>query len=438
MKDLPRKAGEKFSRRSILKIGGASAAGLLLAGLPRGWQGAAWASDAPETTRAKLGFIALTDCSPLVIAKEKGFFTKYGLPDVEVIKQASWGATRDNLELGSAQGGIDGAHILTPMPYAMSQGVVTKNNRQIPMYVIARLNTNGQSISLSMALRDKGINTAQKLKPLVDEARTAGKPMKFAMTFPTGTHNYWLRYWLASGGINPDRDVQVIVVPPPQMVANMKVGNMDGFCVGEPWNAQTVTQKIGFTCMTTQQLWKNHPEKALSLRADYADKNPKAVLALLMAVMEAQRWADKLENKSELCSVVSGKSWINCPAPDILGRQRGETDYGDGRVEKDPNYMRFWDGHASYPYKSHDTWFLAESRRWGFFPKGIDYAKVVGEVNRSDLWKQAATSLGLAAEIPGSDSRGVETFFDGVTFDPADPEGYLNKLSIKNIQGTNS
>lgn len=423
----------KLSRRAMLKIGGASAAGLLLAGLPKGWQGAVWASDAPETDKIKLGFIALTDCSPLVIAKEKGLFAKYGLGNTEVIKQASWGATRDNLELGSAQGGIDGAHILTPMPYAISQGLVTKNNKPIPMYILARLNLNGQSISLSLALRDKGVRTPQQLKPLADAARAAGNPMKFAMTFPTGTHNYWMRYWLAAGGIHPDRDVQVIVVPPAQMVANMKVGNMDGFCVGEPWNAQTVTQKIGFTCLTTQQLWKDHPEKALGVRADWVDKNPKAAQALLLAVMEAQRWADKMENKVELCNIVSGKSWINCPAPDILGRQQGKTNYGDGRVEQDPNSMRFWDRNASFPFKSHDTWFLAETRRWGFLPSGVDYKKVVDSVNRSDLWKQAATTLGLAAEIPASDSRGIETFFDGVTFDPADPEGYLNKLAIKTV-----
>lgn len=248
----------------------------------------------PEVTTAKLGFIALTDAAPLIVAQEKGFFAKYGMTGVEVLKQASWGTTRDNLVLGSGGGGIDGAHILSPMPYLISEGIVT-DGKKVPMYILARLNTNGQGISVANAHKDIGLQLdSAKLMSKVQETKSAGNQMKFAVTFPGGTHDLWMRYWLAAGGINPDTDVSTIVVPPPQMVANMKTGTMDAFCVGEPWNAQLVNQKIGYTAVTTGQLWKDHPEKAFAMRSDWVDANPKAALALIKAVQEAQIWCSTL------------------------------------------------------------------------------------------------------------------------------------------------
>ncbi|HEY9640811.1 MAG TPA: CmpA/NrtA family ABC transporter substrate-binding protein, partial [Coleofasciculaceae cyanobacterium] len=237
--------------------------------------------DVPETATATLGFIALTDCAPLVVAKEKGFFDKYGMTDVKVAKQTSWAVTRDNLELGSANGGIDGAHILSPMPYQISAGK-NKSNKPIPMYVLARLNTDGQGISLSNEFKDLKISTdSSALKALVEQRKAAGQKFKAAVTFPGGTHDLWMRYWLAAGGIDPTKDVDIVVIPPPQMVANMESKTMDAFCVGEPWNGRLVTKKLGYTAVTTGELWKGHPEKAFSMRADWVDKNPKATKALL-------------------------------------------------------------------------------------------------------------------------------------------------------------
>ena len=218
---------------------------------------------------------------PLVIAKEKGLFAKHGMPDVEVQKQASWGATRDNVVLGSEKNGIDGAHILTPMPYLISAGKVTQNNVPTPMYILARLNLDAQAISVANEYKDLKVTAdASPLKAAFAKKKAAGKEVKVAMTFPGGTHDLWIRYWLAAGGIDPDKDVSTIVVPPPQMVANMKVGNMDAFCVGEPWNEQLVNQGIGFTACTTGEIWSKHPEKALGLRADWVDKNPKAAMRI--------------------------------------------------------------------------------------------------------------------------------------------------------------
>ncbi|MEP0872840.1 ABC transporter substrate-binding protein [Trichocoleus desertorum AS-A10] len=440
----------KFSRRKFILTAGVTAAGTLLAHgctSSNSTDTAAStspsaapavnvaAADAPEVTTAKLGFIALTDSAPLIIAKEKGLFEKYGMKDVQVAKQASWAATRDNIVLGSEGGGIDGAHILSPMPYLISEGKVT-DGKKVPMYILARLNVNGQCISVANTYKDLKVGLqSNALKNAFAQAKSAGKETKCAVTFPGGTHDLWMRYWLAAGGLNPNEDASTIVVPPPQMVANMKVGNMEAFCVGEPWNAQLVNQGLGYSALTTGELWNNHPEKAFAMRAEWVDKHPKAAKALLMAVQEAQMWCDKAENKEEMCDILSQREWFKVPAKDIIERAQGRIDYGDGRVvENSPHIMKFWADNASYPYKSHDQWFLTENIRWGYFEPETDTKKLVDAVNREDIWREAAKALGQEAMTPKSPSRGVETFFDGVKFDPENPEAYLKSLQIKKVE----
>src|SRR6202008_5106652 len=191
-------------------------------------------------------------------------------------------------------------------PYLISTGKVTQNNVPTPMYILARLNLDSQCISVGAEYA--GLKLGLDAKPFKDaiaKKKAAGNSAKAAMTFPGGTHDLWIRYWLAAGGIDPDKDIATIVVPPPQMVANMKVGNMDAFCVGEPWNEQLVNQGIGFTACTNGEVWGKHPEKALGMRAAWVDKNPNAAKALLMAVMEAQQWSDKMENKDELSAIMA-------------------------------------------------------------------------------------------------------------------------------------
>ena len=421
-----------LSRRTLLKSTAAAAlAGAVKSAFPSG----AFAQGVgPETTRAVLGFIALTDSAPLIVAKEKGLFAKYGMPDVEVVKQASWGTTRDNLVLGSQGNGIDGAHILTPMPYLISAGKVTQNNVPLPMVILARLNLDAQGISVGSAYKDLQVGLdSGVLREAFAARKAAGNPAKAAMTFPGGTHDLWLRYWLAAGGIDPDTDVETIVVPPPQMVANMKVGTMDCFCVGEPWSEQLVNQGIGFTAVNTAELWNKHPEKSLGMRADWVEKNPRAAQALLMATMEAAQWCDDMANKEELAEIVGKRAWFNVPAKDIVDRLKGEYDYGNGKlVEDSPHFMKFWRDHASYPFQSHDAWFLTEDIRWGKFEPETDIKALIAQVNREDLWREAAKTLGVT-DIPASTSRGVETFFDGKVFDPENPEAYLKSLAITRI-----
>lgn len=391
-----------------------------------------------ETKAAKLGFIALTDAAPLFVADEKGFFKKHGMTEVEVAKQSSWGTTRDNLVLGGKSNGIDGAHILTPMPYLMTAGAITPNNVPVPMTVLARLNLGGQCISVGNEYLDLkvGLDTKEFKKALVAKAAKTGKPVNAAMTFPGGTHDMWMRYWLAAGGIDPNKEISTIVVPPAQMVANMKVGSMDTFCVCEPWNHQLIHQKIGYTANTTGEIWANHPEKAFAMRADYVQANPNATKALLKAVMEAQMYCEDPKNRAEVAEICSRRRWISAPLADIVDRMKGDFDYGTGRVvSNSPHQMRYWKDFASYPFQSHDLWFLTENIRWGYLPANLDTKVLIAKVNREDLWRTAAKELGVAAnEIPTSTSRGVEKFFDGKVFDPANPKAYLDSLSIKYVK----
>ena len=427
-----------LNRRAFLGRTTAASAGALLAAVKASFPGGAFAQGVgPEVKGTKLGYIALTDAAPLIIAKEKGFYAKHGLPDMDIAKQASWGATRDNMALGTAANGIDGGHILRPKTHLYATGKVMQNSQPLPMYTLLSLNEDCQGISVSNEYKDLKVTLdASPLKAAFAAKKAAGKEVKVAMTFPGGTHDLWLRYWLAAGGIDPDRDVATIVVPPPQMVANMKVGTMDAFCVGEPWNEQLVNQGIGYTALTTGELWSRHPEKILGMRADWVDKHPNATRAILMAVMEAQQWCERQENKAEMAAIIGRRQWFNVPVPDIIGRIRGDINYGHGRVAKGTNLlMKFWGdkGETSYPWKSLDTWFVTENIRWGKFEPGIDIKALVDKTNRSDLWVEAAKTLGVADAVSG-DSRGKETFFDGKVFDPADPAGYLKSLAIKRAE----
>ena len=423
MKNAQTAAG--VTRRGMIKLAGASSLAALMAGLPAGWQGAVWASDAPEVSSMNFGMIALTDCSPIVIAHEKGFFKKYGI-NSKVTKGASWAAIRDSL----ANGDIQGTHMLTGMPIASTMGLLGSTRR--PMIIPWMLNRNGQSITLRASFKGKVKDDPKALKPLVDAAKAAGKPMTFAMTFPPGTHAMWMRYYLAAGGINPDTDVSLITIPPPQMVANMKVGKMDGFCVGEPWNARAIAEGIGYTSVNTQDIWKDHPEKVCAFTEDFAAKNPKAVKSVLKALHEASVWLDDLNNRPEQAKIVSSATYINC-APDlILGRLQGKYNFGDGRTKDDPNYMIFSARNCNYPQPKYAIWWLSQFRRWGMVEGAPDYTGVARQVMRTDIYEEAMKEIGYAH---GGANMSPETLFDGVTFDPAKPEEYAKSFPIHSVKG---
>jgi nitrate/nitrite transport system substrate-binding protein len=417
-----------ITRRSILRQAGL---GALFSGLPTGWVGSAYADDSPEAPDVKLGIIALTDCSSIVVAHEKGLFKKYGINSV-VSKGASWAAIRDSL----VNGDIQATHMLLGMPIASTMGLGGAPKK--PLIAPFILNRNGQAITLANSLKGKVADDPKALKPLVDAAKAAGTPMTFAMTFPPGTHAMWMRYYLAAGGINPGdaagagADVSLITVPPPQMVANMKVGKMDGFCVGEPWNAKTIAEDIGYTSITTQAIWKDHPEKVCAFTEEFAAKNPKTVKAVMKALHEAGVWLDKMENREEQANIVSAATYINCPPETILGRLQGKYNMGDGRKFKDPNYMIFSDRNCNYPQAKYAKWWLTQLRRWGFTEGAPDYEGVAKQVMRSDLYEEAMKEIGYAH---GGVDEKAETLFDGVTFDPkADLEAYAASFAVKTLK----
>jgi nitrate/nitrite transport system substrate-binding protein len=416
-----------LNRRDFLR---ATAKGLgavtLLGAMPRGWVGSVYASDAPETANVRFGMIALTDCSPIVIAHEKGLFKKYGINSI-VAKGANWAAIRDSLSSGDNQA----THMLIGMPIASTMGLLGSPKK--PMVIPWLLNRNGQSITLKAAWKGQVKDDPKALKPLADKAKKLGEPLTFAMTFPPGTHAMWMRYYLAAGGINPDKDVSLITIPPPQMVANMKIGKMDGFCVGEPWNARAVADGIGFTSLNTQDIWKDHPEKVCAFTADFAGKNPKTVKAVLKALHEASVWLDKLENRPEQADIVSKPTYINCQKEVILGRLLGDYDFGDGRKKKDPNYMIYHERNCNYPQPKYCKWWLTQFRRWGMVSGAPDYEGVAKQVMRADLYEEAMKEIGYAH---GGPSNETETLFDGVSFNPAgDLEAYAKGFAIHSMKG---
>jgi len=416
-----------MNRRSFLRSTARGfGAAALLGGLPRGWVGTAYASDAPETVKLRCGIIALTDCSPLVIAAEKGFFKKHGL-DVIIAKGANWAAIRDSLSSGDNQM----THMLLGMPIASTMGLLGSPKK--PMVIPWLLSRNGQAITLKADWKGKVGADPKAIKPFVEKAKSLGEPLTFAMTFPPGTHAMWMRYYLAAGGINPDKDVALITVPPAQMVSNMKIGKMDGYCVGEPWNARAIADKIGFTSVTTQDIWKDHPEKVCAFTTDFSDKNPKTVKAVLKGLHEASVWLDDLNNRPEQCDIVSKPNFINCQKEIILGRLQGKLDYGDGRIAQDEFYMHFSRRNCNYPQPSFAKWWLTQFRRWGMVTGKPDYEGVARQVMRGDLYTEAMKELGVTDRA--QDDSGWE-MFDRVKFDPkTDLEAYANGFTVKNTKG---
>ena len=418
---------EGLNRRQFLgKAAKGAVLTALFAGLPKGWLGTAFASDAPETTALNFGMIALTDCSPIVIAHEKGLFKKHGIEST-VTKGANWAAIRDSLSSGNLQA----THMLLGMPLASTMGLAGSPKK--PMIIPWLLNRNGQAISLKSEWIGKVAADPKAIKPFVEKARSLGEPLSFAMTFPPGTHAMWMRYYLGAGGINPDKDVSLITVPPPQMVANMRIGKMDGFCVGEPWNARAIADKIGFTSVSTQDMWKDHPEKACAFLAEFADKNPKTVKAVLKALNEASVWLDVMDNRPEQCQIVSKPTYINCDPKTILGRLQGHYDYGDGRTKEDPNYMIFSRRNCNYPQPKYAKWFLSQYRRWGLVKGAPDYEGIAKQVMRPDIYEEAMKEIGYAH---GGLDNSRETLFDGVTFDPtSDLEAYAKGFAVNSVKG---
>jgi len=406
-----------MTRRSIVKAAAATSA----AGLVPGLSTAVYAqgSDKPEKEEVRIGFIPLTDCASVVMASVLGFDKKYGVKIIPT-KEASWAGVRDKL----VNGELDMAHVLYGLIYGVHLGV---GGPKKDMAVLMTLNNNGQAITLSKKLADKGAVDGASLAKLM---ATDKREYTFAQTFPTGTHAMWLYYWMASAGINPIKDAKVITVPPPQMVANMRVGNMDGYCVGEPWGHRAIADGIGITAITTQDIWRDHPEKVLGTTGEFVKKFPNTARAVMMAIMEAGRWIDAgLQNKNKMADTIADKSYVNTSVDVINQRILGRYQNGLGKTWDDPNYMKFFnDGAVNFPYLSDGMWFLTQHKRWGLLKEHPDYLGVAKQINQIELYKQAAGALKIS--VP-KDVMRTSKLMDGVIWDGKDPKKYADSFAIK-------
>jgi nitrate/nitrite transport system substrate-binding protein len=369
-------------------------------------------SDKPERDTVRIGFMPLTDCASLVMASVLGLDEKHGIRIV-LSREHSWSGMRDRL----ARGELDCAQLLYAMVYAVQLGIGTA---QKDMALLMNLNQNGQAITLSRKLAERGAVDGPSLAALM---RADGRRFTFAHTFPTGNHALWLYYWLAAAGIDPLVDASLVTVPPSQMAPNLAAGHMDGFCAGEPWGQRALEGGAGVTVATSQQIWPDHPGKALAADAGFADRHPNTCRALIAAVLEAGRWIDaSAANREAATEAIASPAFVNVPRELIRERMLGRYDDGMGRSWHDPHRLRFYgDGAATFPYLSDAMWFMTQHRRWGLLKDDPDYRGVASRVNRIDLYREAAALTGTP--LPSSVMRS-STLIDGRVWDGRDPAGY--------------
>lgn len=407
----------QLTRRRLLKAGAAATASAFSGLATNG----VWAagSDKPEKEEVKIGFIPLTDCASVVMASVLGFDKKYGIKIVPT-KESSWASVRDKL----VNGELDAAHVLYGLIYGVQMGI---GGPKKDMAVLMGLNNNGQAITLSKKLSEKGAVDGASLAKLMAADK---REYTFAQTFPTGTHAMWLYYWLGAHGINPMQDAKVITVPPPQMVANMRVGNMDGYCVGEPWNHRAIADGIGVTAVTTQDIWRDHPEKTLGTTAEFVKQYPNTARAMIAAILDASKWIDaSLSNKIKMAETIASKSYVNTSVDVINQRILGRYQNGMGKTWDDPHYMKFYnDGSVNFPYLSDGMWFLTQHRRWGLLKSDPDYLGVASAVNQVNLYREAASLAKV--NVPKESMRSAK-MIDGVLWDGKNPQAYASSFKVK-------
>lgn len=406
-----------------------------------------------EKPELRLGFIPLTDCAPLVIARDLGFFAQQGL-DVTLSREASWANIRDKVQLGA----LDGAQMLGPMPLAGSLGVAGPCK---PMVTAFNLNLNGNAITVSRRLYERMCRvapetmgqrpvTAEALKQIIETDRLAGAPpLTFAMVFPVSNHNYQLRYWLASAGIDPDRDVRIVVIPPQFVASNLECGRIDGFCVGEPWNSVAVSQGIGHSLITSYEIWNNGPEKVFAVTEAWAEKYPATHRAVLLALLQACRWLDEPDNRLTAARLLSRAEYVGVPesalAPTLAGRFRDGLQGGSRYL---PDFMVFSRYGANFPWRSHGLWFGLQMMRWGQIEDYTQLEAAVQRTYRPDIYRDAAETVGLSVPEQDWKTEGLhahewfmkaatdpirmatDRFFDGRAYDPAEPHRYLGSFRI--------
>jgi ABC-type nitrate/sulfonate/bicarbonate transport system substrate-binding protein len=404
--------------------------------------------------RLTLGFIPLVDCAPLVVAAEKGFAAAEGL-DLTLVREHSWANIRDRVMLGH----FDAAHMLGPMPIASTLGI--GGHLEVPVMAPFSLGLGGNAITVSeplfaamerhgAILGEGPARTGEALRRAIAARRASGEPpLTLAMVYPFSGHNYELRYWLASAGLDPDRDLRLTVLPPPFMVDALTARHIDGFCVGEPWNSIAVERGVGVIVTTKSALWRQGPEKVLGVRQAFADEHPARLAALIRALYRAAAWAGDPGNRAELATLLAAPGYVGVPAAIILRALKGELQLRAGQPRIGiPDFLVFHAHAANFPWQSHSLWFYSQMVRWGQTGFSPEQAEKARRVYRPDLYRAAL--LATDADLPSANAKvegalkeptpvasrngrmvlGADGFFDSVLFDPDDIEGYLRRFQM--------
>jgi nitrate/nitrite transport system substrate-binding protein len=406
-----------------------------------------------EQTELRLGFIPLNDAAPLIAAKEKGFFAGEGL-EVTLAREASWANIRDKVSVGL----LDAAHMLGPLPIACSLGL---SGPVTPMITPFSLNLNGSAITVSRALAEamraadpdgmgRRPRTARPLRAVIEARRAAGEPPPtFAVVFPFSMHNYELRYWLAEAGVDPDRDLRLVITPPARMAARLASGEIDGFCVTAPWNALAVAEGSGEIMTYASEIWRVGPDKVLGLTSAWAEQRPETLQALLRALLRAAAWCDEPGNRAELGVMLAGPDYLAAPVEVVSQSLLGSPAYARNEPgEPSLDYIIYHRYAASFPWRSHAVWFLTQMLRWGQIGAEVDITAAAEAVYRPDLFRTAAAALGEAAPLVEEKVEGAhaapwrldeatlpirmapDLFFDGRLFDAGQPARYASGFEI--------
>lgn len=355
-----------------------------------------------EKTKLKVGFVPITCATPIIMAHPLGFYEKYGL-DVEVIKTAGWAVARDK----SLSMEYDAAHMLTPMPLAMSMGAGSVAK---PFIMPAVENINGQAIVLHVDHKNK-------------RDPKDWKGFKFGVPFEYSMHNFLLRYYVAEHGLDPDKDIQIRVVPPPEMVANLRAGNLDGYLSPDPFNQRAVWEKVGFIHTLTKDIWEGHPCCAFACSQEFASTNPNTYGALLKAIIDATHYSAKSENRKEIAAAIAPTNYLNQPVPVIEQVLTGRYADGLGSVENVPNRIDF----DPFPWHSMAVWILTQMKRWGYIEGDVNYQQIAEQVYLAADARKVMNELGYDAP-----SKTYQNYtIMGKEFDYQKPEEYISSFAIK-------
>ena len=362
----------------------------------------------------RIGFVALTDAASVLMAEELGLYADRGLR-VALVRQPSWPALRDRLVAGE----LDAAHGLYSMPLSIAAGITGAPGQRLPVAMV--LSVNGQAITLRTGLAGAGYGSPARAGTALAAAGGEAR-VTLATTYPGGTHDVWLRYWLRAAGVDPAA-VDIVPIPPPQMVAHLRAGAIDGYSAGEPWNAVAVQEAIGFTAIASQDIWPHHPEKALLVNPAFARGRRDELAAAMGAILAAGAWLDDMGNRRRAARAISRASWVDAPASAIEGRMTGRYEIGVGlgrRAFPDTPMLFHRGGLANPPRRRDAIWFLAQYQRLGLVRGALDHAAIADDLLMRDLYADVAAAEGVA--VPGDDMEPFTVALDGALFDPRRPE----------------